>query len=892
MLQTIRARLRAVFRRAALDREMRDEMALHLEQATERLVRRGLSEAEARDAARREFGNVALLQEEGRDARGARWTESCAADVRFALRHFSRTPLTAITLVLVLSLAIGVNSAIFSVLQAFILRAPPGVVVDESLVRVRGTVLARARGRLRPRDFSMPELNAIAAHNAIFASVAGWVPDQMVLDLGDGSDPRAMRGHFVTPNYFPTLGVRPAIGPGLPAVRTDDAPGAELAVVIAHSVWEELGADTAVIGRIVRVNGIPVRVVGVAPRKFQGPLAGPDFGAYVWVPLEARAQLVRSTAYALANRDSTLLQAVARLTPGTTAAEATSVARVVAAAWVPNDPRRARDAFDYSTDVVRLSGDTELLGPEYVLGFLLAGTGALLILLITCTNVSALLVGAGVARRREIAIRLSLGASRRRLVRQLITESSLIALAGGALGLMAYWAIIRLLTWEYGDAGIGPDLGTVGFTALFALGTGIIFGLSPALHATRLDVSGALKDAGSGATSRSRLQRTFIVAQIGLTQPLLTGLVLVMGIARTEFGTARGDDPLADRVTRISFNAGGNGNTEAPNAKHVRIREVMDRVARLPGVERAVPEAFSFTVADVRVPAADRASGPRADEVVRTRIEGAPPGYFAIRGIPLVRGRDLIADDTAGRDIPVLIGSDLARTFWGPADPIGRRLEMSSRSTAVVVGVFDTTRVPWSSGTGQVFTGHGSRWRKDTYLIRTRGPGTAIIPEVRQLVRAAIPDIPVYDIMTLEQLAREDRRGVMLVSGSAAGGGLLALLLASIGLYGVVALAVRQRHREIGIRVALGARPLQVITMFFASGLRLSVLGIVLGLPLSVAALHLLMSSIAARYLDTTWLVAGGVVVAIAVIVVASLATWIPARKAAGVDPLMAIRAE
>jgi len=903
MMDAIRACLRAVFRRAAVDREMREEMALHLEQATERLMRRGLSEADARDAARREFGNVALLQEEGRDARGARWIESCAADIRFAMRYFSRTPLTAITLVLVLSLGIGVNSAIFSFMQLLTMRSAPGVAADDALVRVRGIVLWRAGGRLRPRDFSMPELNAIAARRETFASVAGWAAEQMVLDVGDGSEPRVLRGHFVTPNYFATLGVRPALGPGLPAGRTDDAPGAELAVVVAHALWDELGGDTAVIGRVVRMNGVPVRVVGVAAPRFQGPIAGPDYGASLWVPLAARAPLVRSTPQALTSRDSTLLQAVARLTPNTTVEKATSVVRVVAAAWVPNDAaardaagaREAggrRDAYEYTSDVVPLRGDMEL-GAEYAVAFALAGTGALLILLIACTNVSALLVGAGVARRREIAIRLSLGASRRRLVRQLVTESSLIALAGGALGLMTYWSIIRLLAWEFGDPGIGPDLVTVGFTAFIALGTGVVFGLSPALHATRLDVSNALKDAGGGATSRSRLQRAFIVAQIGLTQPLLVGLAMVIGITMSEFGSARVGDPLADRVTRINFGARGESNG-SPNANHARVRDVMNRVARLPGVERVVPEPAGFDVANFRVHAADRGSGHRAEEVVRTQLEGTAPGYFAFQNIPMLLGRDLVADDTAGRDMAVVIGSDLARGFWGPVDPIGKRLEVASRrltggTTAVVVGVFDTTRVP-TRGAGRVYTAHGARWRKDAYLIRMRGPGTAIVPSVRQLARAAIPDIPIYRIATLEQIARRERRDVMLVSASASGGGLLALLLASIGLYGVVALAVRQRHREIGIRVALGARPRQVITMFFASGLRLSVLGIVLGLPLSVVALHLLTSSFGERVPLNLPLV--GAAIAAVVIAVASLATWIPARRAAGVDPLVAIRVE
>lgn len=908
MMAALRARLRAIFRSTAVDREMRQEMELHLAQATERLMGRGLSEAEARAAARREFGNVALLQEQARDARGARWIESLVADMRFAGRHFARTPVTVVTLVLVLSLGIGVNSAIFSVLQAFALRAPPAVAADDALVRVRGIRLA-AGGRPRPRDYSMPELNAIAARRETFASIAGWAPDQLVLDLDDGSEPRVMRGHFVTPNYFATLGVRPALGPGLPTARTGDAPGAEVAVVIAHWLWDALGGEPAVIGRVVRVNGVPMRVAGVAPPKFQGPIADPDNGASLWVPLAARAALVRSTPLALVSRDSTLLQAIGRLTPNTTVAAATSVVGAVAAAWAPSEPSRrvtadGRDArvrgggYDRSSDVVPLWGNTEVDADAFVaLALALAGTGALLILLIVCTNVSALLVGAGVARRREIAIRLSLGASRLRVVRQLVTESSLIALTGGALGLLIYWSIMRLLTWTYGaygDPGIGPDLGTVAFTACISLGTGVVFGLSPALHATGLDVAGALKSAGGGATSRSRLQRAFIVAQIALTQPLLIGLAMVIGITRSEFSSSRVDVPLAHRVTRVDFGAGGG--TGPLNAKQTRVRDLMDRVARLPGVEGVVPGASGFDVGQLRVHPADRGRGPRAEEAVRAGLEGAPPGYFAFQSIPMLRGRDLAADDTNHRDMAVVIDNALARGFWGAADPIGKRLEVvSGRSTgsvtAVVVGVVDTARLP-RSGAGRLYTAHGTHWHKDDYLIRTRGPGTAIIPSVRQLAQTVIPDIPIHHIATLDQIVQRERRDVLSVSVSAAGGGLLALLLASIGLYGLVALAVRQRHREIGIRVALGARPRQVMTMFFTSGLRLSVLGIVLGLPLSTAALHLLLSSFAGRWSNNMWLAGAAALIAAVVVGVASLATWIPARRAAAVDPLVAIRVE
>jgi predicted permease len=896
MFRKIRSRLRAAFQRGALDREMRDEMAQHLEQSTQRLMRRGLSEAEARDVARREFGNVAVLQEEARDARGSRWLESFMADIRFALRHFSRTPVTAITLVLVLALGIGVNSLIFSVLQSFIMRAPPGVHADESLVRVRGTRVLRAKGVRVSRHFSGPELNAIVAHRDVFASVASWASASLMLSVGDSVGPRALRGHFVSRNYFSTLGVRPVIGPGLPSV-SPDAPGSELVVVLAHQVWERFGADSSIFGRTVRVNGVEVRVVGVAPRNFQGPFGGPDAGVSLWLPLDARAQIVRGSPFALVSRDSAVLEAVARLTPSATREQATSVARVVATQTAPERREQiGRNRVEYSTEVVKLSGAGDL-DIASLLGFTLAVIGALLILLITCTNVSALLVGAGVARQREIAIRLSLGASRHRIVRQLITESTLIAAAGGSLGLATYWSIFKWMSWEYGAQPIYPDLMTVGFTAFVALGTGIVFGMSPALHATRLDVSNALKNAGgSGSTSRTRLQRAFIVAQICLTQPLLIGLVMAFGIARTEFDSFRMDDPLAGRLIQIHFNAGGDAHSSQLNAKQQRIRDVMDRVAQLPGVERVSPQASDFAFADFRVPVSDRGSGRRADELVRAQLNYGPPGYLAFRAIPVIRGRDLAASDTLGSEWPVVIGNDLARTFWGVGDPIGRRLEVppgvgGPGFTAVVVGVFDTTNAVTRGG-ARMYSAHGQFWWKNMYLIRTSGPGSPLIPSVRQLLLAALPDIQIYDLRTLEQIGREDRRDIVMVSSMASGGGMLALLLASIGLYGVVALSVRQRNREIGIRVALGARPRQVIAMFFASGLRLSLLGIVLGLPLSVVAMQLIVSRVAVRYLDTAWLVSGGVVIALLVVVVASLATWIPARRAASVDPLIAIRVE
>ena len=906
LLRPFRTLYRSVFRRAQIERDMQEEMTAHLEQAVERFKRRGLSDAAAREAARHEFGNVAYLQEESRDARGARWIESLTGDVRFAFRHFARTPITAITLVLVLSLGIGVNSALFSILQALTTRPAPAVPADDALVRIRGTTFARSEGMLRARALSMPEIDDLASRRETFAVVAGYAIDQVVLDAADGSELRPNGVHFVTPNYFSTLRVQPVIGPGLPAGGTDDAPGAELAAVISHLFWEQLGGDSAIVGRIIRINDVPVRIAGVAPSGFQGPVIESGIPA-VWLPIAARAALMRSTAHALASRDSAFVESFARLAPNATIEQANAVVRVVASSWVPEKPPE-REPIVYSSDVVRLRGFTDVTNRgEAVLVAALFGVGALLILLVACTNVSALLVGAAVGRRREIAIRLSLGASRLRVIRQLVTETSLIALAGGALGLALYWAITRVVTWLVGDFGMfGPDLWTVGFTAFVALGTGIVFGLSPALHGTRLDVSSALKDSGGG-TSRSRLQRTFIVAQIVLTQPLLVAIAMVVGVVVSEIGGDRRDNRLASQIVRVQFSTYGGVGTR--DEKVARIAEMMERVAALPGVQAVVPQAAAFDIGDFRVHPSDRGAGPRAEETVRTQVEGTPPGYFAFQGIRMVRGRELLPTDTAGRDISVVIGSELARGFWGPADPIGKRLQLilpemtivegdekSKRleqppRTAIVVGVFDTTGTPLR-GAGRVYTADGSRWDKDTYLVRARGPGTAVIPDIRRLARGLVPDIPIYGngLATLEQLERMERKEVLQVSAVATGAGLLALLLASIGLYGVVALAVRQRHREIGVRVALGARPRQVIGLFFMSGIRLSMIGVILGLPLSVVALNVIVSQFAAALPVNMPIM--GVAIAMTVVGVAALASWIPARKAAVVDPLTAIRAE
>jgi hypothetical protein len=370
---------------------------------------------------------------------------------------------------------------------------------------------------------------------------------------------------------------------------------------------------------------------------------------------------------------------------------------------------------------------------------------------------------------------------------------------------------------------------------------------------------------------------------------------MVIGVVMSELGPSE-VNPLTSHIVKAEFSSlGGAG---AQEQKRARIADVMKRVAEIPGVEAIVPQSRGFDLVDVRVGARDRGPGSRAEEAIRMPIEGAAPGYFAFQKISMVRGREFVASDTLGADMALVIDTELARDFWGAVDPIGRRVQLTSveakntgLTTGLVVGVFDTTGVPLRSE-GRIYTASGAHWSRDAYLIRTRGPGAAIIPEIRRLALASIPDVPIYSdgLATIEQLDREQRDTLMQVSGLAIGGGTLALLLASIGLYGVVGLAVRQRHREIGVRVALGARPRQVIAAFFMSGVRLSALGVLLGLPLSTFAIDKIRSNFPGTL--PVNLPVAGLAIAVAVIGVAALASYVPARRAARVDPLTAIRVD
>jgi putative ABC transport system permease protein len=878
-------RIRAILFRRDLEDDMQAEMRQHLERATERYVARGMTPTDARLAARREFGNLTVLQDDARDARGVRWVDALTDDVRFARRSFARNAATTAILVAVIALGTGANALAFSIVQSQFFRPAPAVPDNDETSLIWAQERATRTADWRPRGVSQRELVALAERREIFLDVAAWTQEEVTFHDGDSTDARAIGAQFVTPNFFATLGVRLAAGQGF-RQSTADVP--DMTAVMSFSFAEALYGDaSAAVGRRILLNGLPVIVVGVAPPRFQG--AKRHMGnSSIWIPVSARPDISHLPRNRIATEEA--FSMVARLAPGVSRNQATALTRQAVTNALPDSAARVgmtRTAYVLPMHALPPGDDRT----EDVFVFAFFMTMGILMLLVAWTNVSSLIVAGAVARRHEIAVRLSLGASRLRLVRQLVTESTLLALAGSAFGLLlAWWGLTLLAKTGVLGSDLAPDPATFLYVVFMAFATGILFGLSPALHATRGGVATALREAGTVARGRSRDQRRFVVLQIALSQPLLVLLGVVLSQVVSDYRPLPRE--LSREVIRIALRPSATG---APDQARAAIAPLVARIAERPDVVGAVPEPSAFGVREVLT----------QSDTARVDMEVAAPGWLALVGVPVILGRDIALSDTAAADYPVVIGSDLAQGLWGNVSPIGRTLPspagpLHRDSIAMtVVGVFDATlelpdmtrdrNVARARAPARVFTARGNSWRSNAVLVRTRGPAEPLLPGLRRFVRAVAPSLPVLSMQTLEQADAQAYRATVRRSGMMAAAGVLPLLLASLGLYGVVSLAVRQRTREVGIRIAVGARPMQVARMFLASGVIVSAIALALGLPLSVAALKLGLSPVFTP--EGNPLVVG-IVVAEMQVAVASAATWIPARRAASVDPARTLRVE
>jgi predicted permease len=797
-----------------------------------------------------------------------------AQDIRFALRGLRRNPGFAVVAVATLALGIGANSAIFSVVQAVLLRPLP-YHEPERLV----TVLQDGRGPVSPAN-----LLDLRAQNSVFEQLGAAQAWQATL-TGAGP-PEAVKALQLTANLFSVLGVPAARGRTF--VAGDEAPGAARVVVIGHQLWQRrFGGDPGLLGRALVINGESHTVVGIMPPSFQ-------FAPFwimqteLWVPLDLQSRR--------ADRSGASLRLFARRPPAVTLAQAQ--------AQIDTLTRRLAQQFPEDNTGLRLQVvplHDRAVGQIRRALLVLLGCVSL-VLLIACANVANLTLARASARRQEIAVRASLGASRARLVRQLLTESVVLALAGGALGLLLAASGVDLLM-ALAPAGL-PGVHTIaldgpvlGFTLAVALGTGLVFGLAPALTLTRADPGAGLRDGGRGATDgarRNRLRSLLVVSEVALALVLLVGAGLLLRSFQRLIALDPGFDPRHVLSAVIPL---VDPRYQEPARRAAFYQDLVGRVRALPGVEAAgainhLPIGgdvwgFSYTVEGLPPPA----PGETPNAVYRT----IAPGYLRALGMSLLAGRDFHAGDRPDSPGVVIVNQAFARRAWPGQDPLGKRIrvEDGGPNPREVVGlVKDVRERDWTAQPPpEMYLAflQNPPTRGLTLVVRAAGDPLTLAPAIERQVWAVDRNLPVVQVRSMDQVVAQavgqPRFNLLLLNAFAA----LALLLAAVGIYGVMAYAVHRRTQELGIRLALGAPASHLRRLVVGQGMALAAVGVALGLVAALSTTHI-MRAMLFEVTPTDPLVFG--VIAALLLAVAFLATYLPARRATRIDPMLALRAE
>ncbi len=887
--------LTALFSRRRLYSDLSAEMQEHLDEKINELVASGLSREEATRAARREFGNATLLEERSREVWQWPSLESLFADVRFALRMLRKSRGFTAVAILTLALGIGASTAVFSLVDAVLLKPLPfphaeRIVFPWRLPK-RGLNLGFDTYPWGRVDFLF-----FSRESKAFEALGAFLSDSF--DLTGSGEPVRVDGLRASAGFFPALGVSPALGRTF--TDQEDRPGNEHEVVLGDALWRQrFGADPRILGRAIDLNGTPYTVIGVMPRGFAFPRANemPNVFTFapqvqLWVPLALDR---RSTSIP---NEPDELAILGRIKPGITLAQAQADMNIMGKELESN--RRNGQGW-FNSNVTPLTrqaaGDT-----RQPLLLILAAVGV--VLLIACSNVASLLLTRSLNRKRELTVRAALGAGASRLVRQLLTESLVLASVGGLMGIFVAKAAIYIV--KIFDPSSIPRLGEAGLdirVLLFAFGvtllTGVLFGMAPAIGATRENLVESLKDGGRRAGSNPAAQRTrnsLLVSQIALALVL----VIATGLLTRTFYRLLSVDPGFHPAHALTFEL-TLPSSKYPDQAHIIpvYQQVLHRLQSLPGVQSAGLTEI------VPLDGATESTAIRFSEHPPTSTLDIPmanytmvsPGYFSAVGTPILRGRPFLDSDTANSMPVAIISAALAKKYWRGQDPIGKEIAPRSLAfpTETIVGIAaDVKRLSLREAPPpEMYVPYTQKvWPSlltmDVVLRTTQDPAS-VAAGARQAIHSVDPDLPIANVKTLNDLVDDSvaqPRFAMLLLGAFGG---LALLLAMIGMYGVISYNVAQRTQEIGIRIALGAQRRNIFEMVLGHGLRLAVLGIAIGLAAAFAVTQVMTSFLYGIQATDPFTFTA---VALLLVLVALFACYIPARRAMRVDPMVALRYE
>ena len=814
-------------------------------------------------------------------------------DVTYGLRTLLRSPAFTVVAALSLALGIGANTAIFSLVNAVLLRPMP--VADASNLAALYTTDQRNPGNLPLSHLNFKDLRD---QNAVFSGVAGYTFAQV--NWSTGTESEEILTQVVTANYFSLLGAEPPIGRGF---RPEEDERPTNVAVLSHGFWQRsIGGDPNIVGKTVTLNRTPFTVVGVAPKGFNGTLLGG--GPALWIPMSTH-EIAQPNFDWYETRRGLFLFAFGRLKPGVTMQQAKANVETVfsqlAQAFPVDNNGRGAGAWPLLDARLNPNGQG---GAQVVQISMILMTVVGIVLLIACANVANLLLARANKRRKEIAIRMALGARRSRLVRQLLTESLLLSTVGGVLGLLlAYWLLDLLgsanlqLPIPIDDGGLQVDGRVLGFTALLALGTGALFGLAPAVQASRPDMVPVLKNetvpAGvgrRGVTGMMNLRQVLVIAQVALSLVSLIAAGLFLRSLKSAQSIDTGFETRG--VLVMTVNLGREGYT--PERGQLFYQQAVERTTSLPGVRHAAMASSPPLAGGLLRSVFPEGMDTTTQDRILVQVNSVSPGYLETIDVPLLKGRDFTDNDKAGAPLVVVINETMAQRFWPGQEALGKRFKFfGDADFTTVVGIAKDAKYNGVAEAPIPFIYQPLRQNYSpaaTLHVRGGVDASSLAAAVRQRVLEVDPTVSVFDVRTLEEQVSQSLAPLRINVIVLAAFGLLALLLAAIGLYGVASYAVVQRTREIGVRMALGAQPASVLRLVLGHGLVLVGIGLGLGLllagALSAVVPEALLPNISAR---DPWTF-GGTSVLLAV--VALTASYVPARRATRIDPLIALRTE